>query len=121
MKATLQTSAERFERFIAYRIDPGIFFMAIVILSLNITDACFTQLIIEHGGWEINPFARAAMVTFGDNFWVWKHSVVSLAVIMLILHGHLRTARVCLATAACLFTGVNVWQLILIDHLSLFL
>jgi hypothetical protein len=121
MTGTPQTRAAWFERLIAYRINPGIFFMAVLILSLNITDACFTQLIIEHGGWEINPFARAAMTTFGDNFWVWKHGVVSMAVTMLILHGHLRTARVCLATAACLFTGVTVWQLILIDHLSLFL
>ena len=121
MKGTVQTCAARFERFIAYRINPGIFFMAVVILSLNMTDACFTQLIIEHGGSEINPFARAAMATFGDNFWVWKHVLVSLAVIMLILHVHLRTARACLATAACLFTGVTVWQLILIDHLYPFL
>jgi hypothetical protein len=121
MKGTLQTCTAQFERFIAYRINPGIFFMAVVILSLNMTDACFTQLIIEHGGWEINPLARAAMATFGDNFWIWKHVLVSLAVIMLILHDHLRTARVCLATAACLFTGVTVWQLILIDHLYPFL
>ena len=86
MKGTPQTCAAWFERLIAYRINPGIFFMAVLILSLNITDACFTQLIIEHGGWEINPIARAAMATFGDHFWVWKHVVVSLAVIMLISH-----------------------------------
>lgn len=117
MIVTLQARAEWYERFIAYRINPTIFFMAVVILILNMTDACFTQLIIEHGGWEINPFARAAMATFGDNFWVWKHVVVSLAVIMLISHGHMRTARVCLAMAAGLYTGVNVWHLILIDYL----
>jgi len=121
MKGTVQTCAAWFERFIAYRINPGIFFTAVVILSLNITDACFTQLIIDHGGWEINPFARAAMATFGDNFWIWKHLLVSLAVVMLILHGHLRTARVSLAMAACLFAGVTVWQLILIGHLQPFL
>jgi hypothetical protein len=121
MIVTLQTRVEWYERFIAYRIRPGIFLMAVVILILNITDACFTQLIIDHGGWEVNPFAGAAMVSFGNHFWVWKHAVVSLAVILLILHGHLRTARVCLATAACLFTGVTVWQLILIDYLRLFL
>jgi hypothetical protein len=117
MTGTLQTRAAWFDRLIAYRINPGIFFMAVLILSLNITDACFTQLIIEHGGREINPIARAAMATFGENFWVWKHVVVSLAVIMLISHGHMRTARVCLATAAGLYTGVNVWHLILIDYL----
>ena len=117
MKGTPQTCSAWFERLIAYRINPGIFFMAVLILSLNITDACFTQLIIEHGGWEINPIARAAMATFGDHFWVWKHVVVSLAVIMLISHCHMRTSRVCIATAAGLYTGVNVWHLILIDYL----
>ncbi len=121
MIATLQTRTEWHERFIAYRIHPGIFFTAVLILSLNITDACFTQLIVDHGGWEVNPFARAAMLAFGSHFWVWKHVLVSLAVIMLILHGHLRMARVCLAAAACLFTGVTLWQLILIGHLRIFL
>ncbi|HTZ40676.1 MAG TPA: DUF5658 family protein [Syntrophales bacterium] len=121
MIATVQARSEWYERLIAHRINPGIFFTAVVILSLNMTDACFTQLIIDHGGWEINPFAHAAMATFGSLFWVWKHVVVSLAVILLILHRHLRTARVCLATAACLFTGVTVWQLILIGSLRLFL
>lgn len=117
MIVTLQARAEWYERFIAYRINPGIFFMAVVILILNMTDACFTQLIIDRGGWEVNPFASAAMATFDSNFWIWKHVVVSLAVILLILHGHLRTARICLFTAACLFTCVTVWQLVLIDHL----
>ena len=121
MKITCQARPEWFERFTACRIHPGIFFTAVVILCLNITDACLTQLIIDHGGWEVNPLAGAAMTTFGNHFWVWKHAVVSLAVIMLILHGHLRAARVCLAAAACLYGGVTIWQLILIDYLQLFL
>ena len=105
----------------AERIRPLMFFMAVLILSLNVTDAFFTQIIIAHGGWEVNPIARAAIDTFGDHFWLWKHGVVSLAVVMLSCHIHLRMARVCLAVAACMYSGVTVWHLILIDSLYPFI
>jgi hypothetical protein len=118
---TLQTRPTWIEMLCADRKSPLMFFMAVLIMSLNITDAFFTQIIIAHGGWEINPIARAAIATFGDHFWLWKHGVVSLAVMMLTSHTHLRMARVCLAVAACMYTGVTVWHLILIDSLYPFI
>lgn len=118
---TLQTRTTWIEALIADRKSPLMFFMAVLIMSLNITDAFFTEIIIAHGGWEVNPIARAAIATFGDYFWLWKHGVVSLAVIMLSSHIHLRMARVCLATAACIYSGVTVWHLILIDSLYPFI
>lgn len=121
MCCTLQTRPAWIETLCADRIKPLMFFMAVLILSLNITDAFFTQIIIAHGGWEVNPIARAALDVFGDHFWLWKHGVVSLAVVMLSNYIHLRMARVCLAVAACLYSGVTVWHLILIDSLYPFL
>ena len=118
---TLQTRSAWIETLIADRKRPLMFFMAVLIMSLNITDAFFTEIIIAHGGWEVNPIARAAIATFGDHFWLWKHGVVSLAVIMLSSHIHLRVARVCLAVAAFMYSGVTVWHLILIDSLYPFL
>lgn len=118
---TLHTRSAWIETLIADRIRPLMFFMAVLIMSLNITDAFFTQIIIAHGGWEVNPIARAAIAAFGDHFWLWKHGVVSLAVIMLSSHIHLRVARVCLAVAAFMYSGVTVWHLILIDSLYPFL
>ncbi len=120
---TLQTRSAWIETLIADRKRPLMFFMAVLIMSLNITDAFFTQIIIAHGGWEVNPIARAAIATFGDHFWLWKHGVVSLAVIMLSSHIHLRVARVCLAVAAFMYSGVTVWHwhLILIDSLYPFI
>ena len=115
--STLQTRFAWLETLSADRSSPQMFFMAVLILSLNISDALCTQFIIAHGGWEVNPIARAAMTTFGDHFWLWKHAVVSLAVIMLSSYIHLRMARVCLATAAGLYCAVTVWHLILIDSL----
>ena len=118
---TLQTRSAWIEALIADRKRPLMFFMAVLIMSLNITDAFFTEIIIAHGGWEVNPIARAAIATFGDHFWLWKHGVVSLAVIMLSSHIHLRVARVCLAAAAFMYIGVTVWHLILIDSLYPFM
>ena len=119
--STLQNRFAWIEALSADRSNPLMFFMAVLIVSLNISDAICTQFIIDHGGWEVNPIARAAIVTFGDHFWIWKHGVVSLAVIMLSSHIHLRMARVCLATAACIYSGVTVWHLILIDSLYPFI
>lgn len=118
---TLQNRSAWIETLIADRKRPLMFFMAVLIMSLNITDAFFTQIIIAHGGWEVNPIARAAIATFGDHFWLWKHGVVSLAVIMLSSHIHLRVARVCLAVAAFMYSGVTAWHLILIDSLYPFI
>ena len=118
---TLQTRSAWIEMLIADRKRPLMFFMAVLIMSLNITDAFFTEIIIAHGGWEVNPISRAAIATFGDHFWLWKHGVVSLAVIMLSSHIHLRVARVCLAVAAFMYSGVTVWHLILIDSLYPFI
>jgi hypothetical protein len=118
---TLQTRSAWIETLIIDRKRPLMFFMAVLIMSLNITDAFFTQIIIAHGGWEVNPIARAAIATFGDHFWLWKHGVVSLAVIMLSSHIHLRVARVCLAVAAFMYSGVTAWHLILIDSLYPFI
>ena len=118
---TLQTRSAWIETLSADRKNPLMFFMAVLIMSLNITDAFFTEIIIAHGGWEVNPIARAAIATFGDHFWLWKHGVVSLAVIMLSSHIHLRVARVCLAVAAFMYGGVTVWHLILIDSLYPFI
>ena len=115
--STLQTRLTWIDTLRADRNGPLMFFMAVLVMSLNISDAFFTQIIIAHGGCEVNPIARAALDIFGDHFWLWKHGVVSLAVIMLSSHIHLRMARACLAIVALVYSGVTVWHLILIDSL----
>jgi hypothetical protein len=114
---TLQTRAGWLQSLLVWRNNPLMFFMAILVASLNIADAFLTQFIIAHGGSEVNPIAQAAISTFGDHFWLWKHAVVSLSVIMLSSHIHLRMARVCLGIAAFFYSGVTVWHMILIESL----
>ncbi len=113
----LQTSNGWLQALCAYRNDPLAFFMAVLVIILNLADAVFTDFILAHGGWEVNPIARAAIAAFGDTFWVWKYAVVSLSVILLSTFVHMRMARVCLAVAAVLYSAVTVWHLILIDSL----
>lgn len=101
------------------RIDnPMVFFLAVLVIVLNLADAVFTDFILAHGGWEVNPIARGAIAAFGDHFWVWKYCLVSFSVILLSGYVHMRMARVCLAVAAVLYSAVTVWHLILIDTLS---
>ena len=118
---TLQARSPWIETLVVDRKRPLMFFVAALILSLNVADAFFTQIIIAHGGMEVNPIAQAALDFFGDHFWLWKHGVVSLAVIMLASHIHLRMARVCLAVAAFMYSGVTLWHLILLDSLYPFI
>lgn len=101
----------------ARRDNPMVFFLAVLVIVLNLADAVFTDFILAHGGWEVNPIARGAIAVFGDHFWVWKYSLVSFSVILLSGYVHMRMARVCLAVAAVLYSAVTVWHLILIDSL----
>lgn len=118
---SLQT-ASGWLQFLNERRDcPGVFSLAVLVIILNLADAIFTEFILAHGGWEVNPIARAAIAAFGESFWIWKYAVVSLSVILLSCLAHLRMARVCLAVAAVLYSAVTVWHMILIDSLVPFL
>ena len=114
---SLQTATGWLQFLNERRDSPGVFFLAVLVIILNLADAVFTEFILAHGGWEVNPIARAAIATFGDAFWIWKYAVVSLSVILLSSLVHLRMARVCLAVAAVLYSAVTVWHMILIDSL----
>lgn len=114
---SLQTATGWLQFLNERRDSPVFFFLAVLVIILNLADAVFTEFILAHGGWEVNPIARAAIAAFGDSFWIWKYAVVSLSVILLSSLVHLRMARVCLAVAAVLYSAVTVWHMILIDSL----
>lgn len=114
---SLQTATGWLQFLNERRDSPVFFFLAVLVIILNLADAVFTEFILAHGGWEVNPIARAAIAAFGDSFWIWKYAVVSLSVILLSSLVHMRMARVCLAVAAVLYSAVTVWHMILIDSL----
>ena len=68
----------------------GLLFILTMVAGLNILDAWFTMMILENGGWEINPVVRSVIELYGDRFWVWKFAIVSVPLILLCLHSKFR-------------------------------
>jgi hypothetical protein len=91
------------------RYSSGLFFFLILLLGLNILDALFTMIILDFGGWEVNPIVGSVITLYGDHFWVWKFGIVSLSLILLCLHSKFRSVRTILL-------GINVFYIIIILH-----
>jgi len=91
----------------------------LLIAGLNILDAFFTILILENGGVEVNPLVRWAIDSFGHHAWSLKFVVVSCGAILLCLHSHFRMAKVSILFIAALFSGVVVYQLLLLRYISM--
>ena len=72
------------------RYSPRLLFLLILIVGLNILDSLFTMIILEFGGWEVNPLVCPAMEVFADLFWVWKFLLVSFNLVLLCLHSRFR-------------------------------
>lgn len=52
------------------RYSPGILFFMTLIVGLNILDAIFTTMILDLGGYELNPIVRSVIFLYGDKFWL---------------------------------------------------
>ena len=99
------------------RYGPALFFLLMAIIALNLLDALLTQVILDFGGREINPVVEAAIFSFGTHFWVWKHAVVSSALIVLCLHSKFPRVKTVIGTIALIYCGVVVYQIALINGL----
>ena len=62
-------------------------------VALNILDALITIMILDLGGWEVNPIVRSAIEVYGDKFWVWKFVIVSACAVFLCLHCKFKRAK----------------------------
>jgi hypothetical protein len=69
---------------------PGLLPLLILPIGLTILDAFLTMMILDDGGWEVNPVVRSSIQLFGDRFWVWKFAIVSIPLILLCLHSKFR-------------------------------
>ena len=72
------------------RYSPGLLFLLISVVGLNVLDALFTMMILEDGGWEVNPVVRSVIQLYGDRFWIWKFAMASISLILLCLHSRFR-------------------------------
>jgi hypothetical protein len=75
------------------RYSAPLFFSLVLITCLNVLDSLFTMMILDQKGWEANPIVRAVMETHGDNFWIWKFSLVSFCLILLCLHSRYKLVK----------------------------
>jgi hypothetical protein len=72
------------------RYSSGLLFLLILVAGLNVLDALFTMMILDDGGWEINPVVRSVIQLYGNGFWIWKFAIVSISLILLCLHSKFR-------------------------------
>jgi hypothetical protein len=72
------------------RYSSGLLFLLISVVGLNVLDALFTMMILEDGGWEVNPVVRSVIQLHGDRFWIWKFAMASISLILLCLHSRFR-------------------------------
>ena len=92
---------------------PGLLLLLILPIGLTILDALFTMMILDDGGWEVNPVVGSAIQLFGDRFWVWKFAIVSIPLILLCLHSKFRWVVTSIAIIAAINIIVVLYQIFL--------
>ena len=96
------------------RYSPGLLSLLVLILVLNVLDACLTMIILDNGGWEINPVVRSVIQLYGDRFWVWKFITVSIPLILLCLHSKFRLIMPVLFGISAVYLSVVIFQVFLV-------
>jgi len=98
------------------RYGPGLFFILVSIIGLNVLDSLLTMMILELGGRELNPIVLSVMGLCGEKFWVWKFAIVSLCMVLLCLHSRFkRVIAVCIGSAL-IYLAVTLYQIFLIAY-----
>ncbi len=99
------------------RYHPGILFLLILVAGLNILDAFFTLIILDHGGWELNPVVYSVINILGDNFWIWKFGLVSLSLVLLCLHSKFKVVKILIFFITTIYLGVLFYHIRIILNL----
>jgi len=98
------------------RYSSGLLFLLILIVGLNVLDALLTMMILEDGGWEINPVVHSVVQLYGDRFWVWKFAIVSVPLILLCLHSKFRLVIPVIWGISAINITVILFQIFLIIY-----
>ena len=93
------------------RYSPSLLFFLLLIVGLNLLDALFTMMILDYGGWEVNPIVRSAMEVYGDHFWIWKFSIVSVNVILLCLHCKFKYVKKIILGICMVYLAIVLYQI----------
>ena len=115
-RKTLRRKEDREKGGYVDRYSSRLLFLLILIVGLNILDSSFTLIILECGGWEVNPIARSAIEVYGEQFWIWKFLLVSANLILLCLHSKFRYVNKIILGITILLLGVILYQIILLKY-----
>ena len=96
------------------RYGSGLFFLIVLIVGLNVLDALLTMMILEDGGWEMNPVVRSVIQIYGDRFWIWKFAIVTVPLILLCLHSKFRLAMPVILGISVVYITAILFQILLI-------
>lgn len=96
------------------RYGSGLLFILILVVGLNVLDALLTMMILDGGGWEVNPVVRSVIHLYGDRFWAWKFIIVSVPLVLLCLHSKFRLVLTIILGISALMTTVVSYQIYLI-------
>jgi hypothetical protein len=72
----------------------------VIIIAFNLLDAILTHTILDFGGRELNPVTQAAIFSFGKQFWILKHSIVSALLVILCLHSKFPRVKIAIGAIA---------------------
>jgi len=95
---------------------PVLLFLLLSAVGLNILDTLFTMMIMDVGGWEVNPIVGSVIAICGDKFWVWKFGIVSASLILLCVHSKFRFVKAAILTTTVIYVGIVLHQLALIIY-----
>ncbi|MEW6374811.1 MAG: DUF5658 family protein [Thermodesulfobacteriota bacterium] len=98
------------------RYSVGLLFLLVLIVGLNGLDALLTIMVLDNGGWEINPIVRSVIELYGDKFWVWKFVIVSFSLILLCIHHKFRMVLTIILSTSVLMITVVLYQIYLIIY-----
>lgn len=94
------------------RYNPALLFFLILITGLNFLDSCFTMMILEKGGRELNPIVDSAITLMGTDFWIWKFLIVSVSLTILCLHSQFAGVKLAIFSLCSLYVGLVCYQLV---------
>jgi len=98
------------------RYNAGLLFILTMFVGLNILDTWFTMIILENGGWEINPVVHSVITLYGDRFWVWKFCIVSFPLVLLCLHHKFKWGMKCILGISAIYLITILYQIFLIIY-----
>ncbi len=92
---------------------PRLLILLTLVVGLTVLDALFTMMILDDGGWEVNPVVRSAIQLYGDRFWVWKFVIVSFPLTLLCLHSKFRLVMPVISGITAINIIVILYQIFL--------